>query len=184
MHGQLIISGEKDSVINKYLEDTSVIAKQDLRSRTTRSGNQRLKFTELYIEDRNGNKVQELVSGNDYSIILSYMADGLVENVSVSIGIYGNYGQFLLMCNNEMAGQNFARLSPNGKVKCLLPRLPFSQGIYHINLYCEVKGVVSDWVQEAATLSVVDGDFYGTGKGSPSSHGGFLAHQTWSQIQG
>lgn len=179
--GQIICSGDKDMVIGKYLENTNSIAQQNLRNRTDRRGNQRLKFTELRIEDQNGNMVQEVVSGKDYNIILSYESDDPIMNASISIGIYGNYGQFLLMCNNDMAGYPFEKLPPVGKVTCHLPQLPFSQGNYRINLYGEVKGVLADWVQEAAILTVIDGDFYSTGKGSPSTHGGFLAHQAWSQ---
>lgn len=183
-HGEIVFSGEKDAVINKYLEDSiGAVSHKDLKDRTDRKGNQQLKFTEVDFEDQYGNKVQELSSGKDNSITLSYESDGPVENVSISVGIYGNYGQFLLMCNNEMVGQCFERLPAGGKIKCLLPKFPFSEGTYNINLYCEVKGVLADWVQEAATFAVAGGDFYGTGKGSPSTHGGFLTHQVWSQVQ-
>jgi len=179
-YGQLVFSGEKDIVINEYLEKINAIALQSLRERTDRSGNQRLKFTEISIEDQNGNRVQEMVSGKDHSIVLSYESNGPVEDVSISVGIYGSYGQFLLMCNNEMAGYHFDGLPSQGTVKCALPKLPFSQGTYHVNLYCEVKGILADWVQEATVLTVTNGDYYGTGKHVPLGHSGFLANQIWS----
>jgi lipopolysaccharide transport system ATP-binding protein len=178
--GKLIFNGESDIVINKYLEDIKAIAHQDLTKRIDRTGNQKLKFTHLDLEDQYGNKIQELVSGKDHSIVLSYESDSQVKNVSISIGFSGNYGQFLLLCNNEMAGQLFEALPSKGQIKCKLPHLPFSQGIYNLNLYCKVNGILADWVQEAAAVTVVEGDFYGTGKGSPATHGGFLATQIWS----
>ena len=43
----------------------------------------------------------------------------------------------------------------------------------------EVNGILADWVQEAYQISVVEGNYYGTGKGSPVSHGGFLTQHSW-----
>jgi hypothetical protein len=79
-----------------------------------------------------------------------------------------------------MAGYHFDGLPSQGTVKCALPKLPFSQGTYHVNLYCEVKGILADWVQEATVLTVTNGDYYGTGKHVPLGHSGFLANQIWS----
>lgn len=178
--GELILSGDKDYVIGQYLDNAPRIAQQDLKNRTDRTGSQRLRFTKVSFEGQDGGMIQEMSSGREYTIVLDYESDGGLENVSVSIGVYGNYGQFLLMCNNEMTGVHFGKLPSCGQLRCTLTKLPFAQGVYNINLYCEVKGILADWVQEAATFSVVEGDYYGTGKISPSSHGGFLAPQIWS----
>ena len=102
-----------------------------------------------------------------------------LRNVSISIGFYGLHGQFLLLCNNEMVGQPFELIPPEGQLRCLIPKLPFATGAYNINVYCEVNGILADWVQEAYQISVVEGNYYGTGKGSPASHGGFLAQHSW-----
>jgi hypothetical protein len=40
--------------------------------------------------------------------------------------------------------------------------------------------LLADWVQRAARLSVAEGDFFGTGRLPPSSHGGLLIPHTWS----
>lgn len=178
--GKLLLTGDTNLVINRYLEDVRTISLQELRNRPDRVGNGQFIFTDIWFEDASGKRMQELISGKDTIIVLRYEARSPVRNVVVSIGFYGSFGQFLLMCNNEMSGQRFEVLPSFGLVKCSLPRLPFSQGMYHINLHCEVNGLIADWVQEAATVNVADGDFYGTGKTSPVSHGGFLVSQTWS----
>jgi lipopolysaccharide transport system ATP-binding protein len=38
---------------------------------------------------------------------------------------------------------------------------------------------MADWVQRAALLVVEPGDFYGTGRLPPATHGGVLVKQTW-----
>ena len=180
--GRLALSGNTDYVIEEYLEAISSIARQSLKQRIDRAGSGRLIFTDITFEDNNGKQMQELISGKDIYVILSYEIQGTARNIKASIGFYSNMGQFLLMCDNEMAGQPFETLPPKGQIKCSLPKLPFSQGIYRINLYCEVNGEMSDWIQEAASVAVTNGDFYGTGKNAPSTHGGFLAAQTWSYL--
>jgi lipopolysaccharide transport system ATP-binding protein len=42
-----------------------------------------------------------------------------------------------------------------------------------------VNGIIADWVQQAALLTVEPGDFYGTGRLPPATHGGFLVPQQW-----
>jgi lipopolysaccharide transport system ATP-binding protein len=41
------------------------------------------------------------------------------------------------------------------------------------------SGNIEDWIQEAAVLTVEDGDFFGTGRAPPASHSGMLIPQTW-----
>jgi len=183
-HGSLISFGNTDQIVENYLTDVSIISRQALQDRKDRSGNGRLRFTNIVFEGDDGQKLDELISGQKTSILLSYEAAASLKNVVVSIGFYGNFGQFLLLCNNEMAGVHFEQLPATGQIKCSVPKLPFSQGIYHINLYCDVNGVQADWVQEAASVHVIDGDFYGTGRSVPSSHGGFLTEQVWSNLPG
>lgn len=181
-HGALSYSGETNLAIEKYLEDFKSQASQVLIQRTDRQGNGSLVFTDITFEDNRGKQLQELISGKDTNIILSYETHGTVRNINASIGFFSNRGQFLLMCNNEMAGQPIKTLPRTGQIRCQIPKFPFSQGVYRINLYCEVNSELADWIQEAASITVTDGDFYGTGKNVPSSHGGFLAHQTWSYL--
>jgi lipopolysaccharide transport system ATP-binding protein len=78
-----------------------------------------------------------------------------------------------------MAGTPFNTIPENGEAVCRIPRCPFSPGSYSLNIYCEVNGILADWVQEAKQVTVVEGDFYGTGKLPSVAHGGFLVDQHW-----
>ena len=181
VNGQIATLGKASEVISKYLDSVRGIAFSNLGDRKDRAGNGNLVITRVGYES-DGVHTDTLVSGKDACIVLDYSANRNLRNVSVSIGFYGLYGQFLLMCNNEMAGYSFESLPQNGQIRCSIPRLPFAPGTYNLNLYCEVNGVVADWVQEACQLTVVEGDYYGSGKTSPASHGGFLVSQTWDLI--
>ncbi|NQU09149.1 ABC transporter ATP-binding protein, partial [bacterium] len=56
-------------------------------------------------------------------------------------------------------------------------------GRYLFNLYGEVNGVLADWLQQAGHLSVVGGDFFGTGRLPPASHGGLLIPHRWGYTE-
>ena len=57
-------------------------------------------------------------------------------------------------------------LSGEGWIDFTVPEWPLSGGTYHLSsfLASDRDNVVQDWIDDAATINVVDGDFYGTGK--------------------
>jgi hypothetical protein len=55
-------------------------------------------------------------------------------------------------------------LEGSGYIDFIVPGLPLSEGNYLLHVYLESNGETQDWVMDAAEMSVVDGDFYGTGR--------------------
>jgi lipopolysaccharide transport system ATP-binding protein len=58
-------------------------------------------------------------------------------------------------------------LSGDGWIDFRLPAWPLSGGQYYVMSYVESAREVQDWLHQAALVTVVDGDFYGTGKSYP-----------------
>ena len=79
-----------------------------------------------------------------------------------------------------MTGQDFPQVGPHGKFVAQIQKLPLMPGRYTVNLYAEVNGVLADWITEAAFIDVVEGDFFGSGYLSPSSHGGVVVPHGWT----
>ena len=40
--------------------------------------------------------------------------------------------------------------------------------------------MITDWIQQAVTIVVEPGDFFGTGRMPPQSHAGVLLEQEWA----
>jgi len=78
-----------------------------------------------------------------------------------------------------MLDSDYQTLPTRGQLICKLNRLPLSPGRYLFNVYCEINGVLADWVLEAGALSVIEGDYFGTGRLPPATHGGFLVPHEW-----
>ncbi|MCL4460028.1 MAG: ABC transporter ATP-binding protein [Chloroflexi bacterium] len=180
--GHISASGPVQTVIEQYLNEMKLLAGVSLNGRTDRQGDGKMRLTEVVIRDGAGDPIELAVPGQDITIEIYYAAQELapLRNVSMAIGLYGILGQFLLFCGNEMVGEPFEAIPPKGKMICRIPRFPLAPGRYALNLHCEVNGVLADWVQQASYLTVAEGDFFGSGRLPPSSHGGLLVPHTWS----
>lgn len=179
--GNVVSDGPVANVIEAYLNLASFVASQKLASRPDRSGNGRLRLTKVeFLPSLFGVRTETVRSGDDLEICVSYEGEENLRNLSLSIGINTLSGQTLLLLGNELVGTEWKSVQSSGSIHCSLKRLPLAPGQYHLNLYCLTNGVLADWVQSAATLTVEAGDFFGTGKLPPASHGGLLVGQEWS----
>jgi len=180
--GQVVTSGLPQPVIEKYLATVRPSHAVSLRQRQDRSGDGRMRFTDLVIQDSKGNPISVATSGQDIEISVGYEASDNqpLQKVRVSIVFHDLFEQVLVYCRNDLTGELFKTLSPRGRIVCHIPHLPFYPGRYNFNLHAEVNGIVADWLQPGGTLEVAGGDFYGTGRLPPESHRSFLVPHSWT----
>jgi lipopolysaccharide transport system ATP-binding protein len=53
------------------------------------------------------------------------------------------------------------------QVSFKIDNLNLNKGIYYVTTYIEVDNSLSDWIQNAFSFEIVEGDFYGTGRQVP-----------------
>jgi homopolymeric O-antigen transport system ATP-binding protein len=178
--GRLVASGVTKTVINAYLSSIPALCKTPLEHRTDREGSGRLRFTDIEFRSDEGVPTEVVQAGKTLLISVAYTSTSdTVKNVEISIDIYTQNGQYMLMLDNEMVGADFESVPGVGRFSCRVECFPLSPGQYNITLFCRANGVIVDWVQQAALLTVEPGDFYGTGRLPPATHGGFLIPQKW-----
>ncbi len=73
----------------------------------------------------------------------------------------------------------FYDLAKNGNVYCVLPKLPLMPGNYSLNLFMNDGKESLDFVEQAFSLNVSEGDFYGTGKLNYYNRQGVFVQHTW-----
>jgi lipopolysaccharide transport system ATP-binding protein len=179
-NGRLVESGTTKTVIDAYLSSIPALCHTPLECRTDREGDGRLRFTDIEFRSDEGIPTDVVQAGKTLLISVAYASTSdTMKNVEVSIDIYTQNGQYMLMLDNEMVGADFESVPRVGRFSCQVQRFPLSPGQYHITLFCRVNGIIADWVQQAALLTVEPGDFYGTGRLPPATHGGFLIPQKW-----
>ena len=180
--GEIVTSGPPQEVIQRYLAMVRASYAVPLREREDRVGDGQMRLTGLSVRDNAGNLLSAAACGQDVEIWLSYEAPDSkpLRNVVVGIPLFDAFGQTVVSCGNELTGQVFDSLPPSGTIVCRIPHLPLYPGRYDFNLQVRVSNdVIADWLTPAGELTVVEGDFYGTGRLPALSHRSLLVSHDW-----
>ena len=171
--------------IESYLSETKEIHQVNLRSRKDRTGEGKIRLTDFAVCDEKGNNLDYIVSGQSVILKIFYKCidQEYAHNVTFGIGISSYNGSFITLLSNEISCQPFDMLDRQGYISCQLLKVPFSPGSYTANLIVRQNNIIQDWILDAVSLNVDAGDFYGTGRIPPSSHGGILLEQVWSKFK-
>jgi lipopolysaccharide transport system ATP-binding protein len=173
--GQIKARGTTREVIDRYVDDVKATARVDVRDRVDRDGDGRLRFTEIRVGSGSGVR-----TGDDCEISLCYEGTPGPGRVRVGFAVYGALVEPIFQCLNDTTGDVIAEIAADGAFTCTIPKLPLSPGHYTLSVYCDVDGKVADWVQQAAVLDVLEGDFYGTGRLPSDAHGTFYVDHRWT----
>jgi lipopolysaccharide transport system ATP-binding protein len=91
-------------------------------------------------------------------------------------------GQLLFMCGNQLSGETMQTIPESGQLICHIPRLPLAPGAYAFNFHLSVNGQMADYLLVKLPLTVVEGDYFGTGKLPSMLHGGILVEHSWELL--
>ncbi len=173
--GQLISMGKRDAVISEYLRSVSESYRVDLNDRKDRQGNGSLRFVAFALKDKDGKAVASLQTGEEGRLCLEIQGQDVVSklrNVHIALGIDDELGQRISNLNNEVSGNPIEELEGgSAEIEILLPKVPFHHGNYSFTLYSTVNNEVADWIANAGSFNVEQGDFYGSGKILPEGQG-------------
>ncbi len=180
-HGQVSRDGPIDEAIARYLAGAQALTTVDLAQRLDRQGTGRMKLTSL--EVRTGGVASgALVFGEPGEILLDFEAADEPGPVQVSLGFFSPIAEGAGYVGSEVAGEILQGLPRSGTFVCSLPKVPLLPGSYSVNAFLTVGGEVADWVQDAATLEVQEGDYFGSGKIPPSGYGFVAVPHSWTVV--
>jgi lipopolysaccharide transport system ATP-binding protein len=165
-NGQVVYIGNVVDVISKYMDMGAVKAKIPLKERTDRRGNGRIRFTDVTFLDENNNTVSSATSGKPFSVVLSYSeANGQkARDVDAFIAFHGSFGELLFVCHVRLGRGTFDELPPDGQLICHIPKFPLTPGRYRFSIEIGIApAFLMDSIDDAGSLFVEPGDFYGTG---------------------
>lgn len=173
--------GGVEAAVQKYLTQVHKITKTTLAERTDRQGNGKIRIQDFASFDRDGNEVEYIASGQEVNFRVYYSStQDNVEGVTVAIGITSDTGAFVSMLSNQVAGDAFQSIGRDGYFTCKIRKLPLAPGSYTASLIIRSNEAITDWIQQAVTIVVEPGDFFGTGRMPPQSHAGVLLEQEWT----
>jgi len=186
--GEKVFEGETKLVIDKYIDRSSALAKTELAGRKDRQGNGNVKATAIEVLDEDNNPIDYGVSGEKLTIRMHYKVFGnkVYSSCKAAIAILRNE-QLYLNLSTELVETEQLVLSGEGHIDFVIPNCPLSQSTYMLHSCIEANNEVADWITDAAEISIIDGDFYGTGKNYPSGWKGgkgVLVKFYWRQHEG
>jgi len=177
--------GDVNEAIAAYLTQVHSLAQTKLSDRTDRQGNGKIRITDFRTFDAQANELEYIATGQEVDLRIYYTSkEDHLENVTASISINSQTGSVMSLLSNEMASAPFQDISGQGSMVCKIKKIPLAPGTYTVNVMIRSNEIIQDWLQEAATLVVEPGDFFGTGRMPPQSHGGVLLEQQWDSFSG
>lgn len=177
-NGTVDTIGDTEEVINYYLKkfrNEEVL--KELSLRTDRKGDGRLRFLDYWFENVEGDKIHIIPSGLAYNMVVKIenTSEKKLKNIRISVGIDDDQARRITIYSNDLTNQLISFDSHETKlIKIFVPVNPFQSGNYHFTLFAGGDHHVSDWVINAGSFEVENGDFFNTGRITPVNQGHIL----------
>jgi lipopolysaccharide transport system ATP-binding protein len=182
--GRLVRQGTTKEVLDLYLSNSKEPISRNLGERQDRVGKGEVRVNCLEICDAEGRPLREAVSGKDIALRMHYsVRDGItLKNCRASVAVLKDLVPFALF-STDLVDSTPLTLSSRGVIEIKVADLPLSGGTYSLASFIASDGTCQDSVENAETMDVVDGDFFGTGKLYPDGWQGktVLIRHSWKQ---
>jgi lipopolysaccharide transport system ATP-binding protein len=180
--GKIVRSGKARDVISSYLSEQLELAYVDLDERTDRDGSGNIRLNTIHFEDVAGNVIDRAQSGQPLNIVLRYTAPQVANHVSFEVSFYNTSasGVPIFRCSTLYAGLALQQVRGSGEITCRIPKILLPASNYHLNVSAiEADMGYADYVAAAATLQVVDGDVFGSGRVQSAGDAEAILEHSW-----
>ena len=168
-NGAVEYKGDVFKGLNFYNEINIYDIKKDLKNREDREGNQKLKFTSIKL-----NEGKVIKSGDQLKLSLYYHSKIEMPNFHIAITICKGYDNRIFSVDNLIQGEKINIHKGIGILEVVIPKIYLLKGIYSVNIWCNYKNEVVDYIIDAANLFVEANDIYLSGKELNSKQHGFV----------
>jgi lipopolysaccharide transport system ATP-binding protein len=144
-------------------------------------GSQSVRVTEINIRDQKGNLLNAIQSGQAIDICFHFEVNGStpIDRAIFSIVVKSQLDVPLFLHHNRLTRQDFGVLPRKGSFIIHIPRLPLPPSTYYLTYSIIKDNSYLDGLNNAIQLTVIEGDFYGSGELPPATHGNFLLDASW-----
>lgn len=181
--GRVAKIGNTHEVVEGYADAIRGLAGTEIEARHDREGLGEILLTRIEVMDAQRHPVAAAITGRDVVIRMYYRCAAGKDflNCRVSISVNGRKAQDLFVLSTDIVDPKPLTLRGEGYVDFILPELPLTGGAYFFQSYIESNGHAQDWIKNVAPFSVLDADYYGTGKLCPPGWeaNGVLVRYRW-----
>ncbi|QSV72548.1 MAG: ABC transporter ATP-binding protein [Aphanizomenon flos-aquae KM1D3_PB] len=182
--GKVIFKGAQIEAINHYLRSVSELTDSSLTDRLDRQGSGEIRIVKIEIKDDNEKVLDVIKSGQNISIYL-YFETKIKNDKKVLAGISfkTSLDNPVFLHHNRLTQNDFDISGDSGAFICRIKNFPLPPSIYKLG-YSIMPNYGKDSryfdsIADAIDVTVVDGDFYGSGEVPPISHGVCLINAMW-----
>ena len=166
--GRVVGDGRPQQIIEQYMSEAFTGAGTSLADRTDRYTKGELMVQAITFLDEKLNPVQPATSGQHLVIRVHYQCHTRKVFKDMRVMIVVNRDERTsCIFSTDLVSRTPLDLEGSGYVDFHVPHLPLCGGRYFLHAAIENNTVTQDWVQYAAELQVLDGDYYGTGRMYP-----------------
>ena len=182
--GHLDFFGDTQLAVAEYISGLSAGESDDLAQRADREGGGRARVQKLTLLDEYGAPKDIVQSGEPLTVALEYLSseEKPLKNAFFEVKVFNQYGEQLFILSSFLTGQFFDILPGRGTVYCRVPAFLVTPDIYSTTVRFYVNSQLEDLVSNASRLTVIEGDFFGSGKSAQKKiDGTFIMPQTWHE---
>jgi lipopolysaccharide transport system ATP-binding protein len=166
--GKLVFEGTSRDAVRHYLGSLSGARDSTRHVIDLTTGSERqsglLKQLEFYT---NGNQplVEGLQIGSGFRVRVHFDLPHLTSNFNVGLGFNNAFGQRAFTAGSQFAPDRHpgALIGPQVLI-CDVPSLTLTPGEYSLNVWLEIENAEVDSANDAASILILESDYYGTGK--------------------
>ncbi len=182
-NGEIVDFGDTRSMITQYMEFNQQKTALDLNQRTDRKGNQSIKIENIrFIHSETKHLLDIILSGTPVTVEFDYSCNNPedIQNVRLAIAFTFSDGSERFVLDNYFTNTQFSNIKNKGKFKCMIKKWPLNQGKYTYRYNLDANNTLADRLENAGSINVDLGDFYGSGRKVASHLNGVLIDQDWS----
>lgn len=171
-NGKKVFEGDAGEGIQFYLRNSTHDSYANFESLVERKGKGNVQLLNAKIYGINENVLPQTGQPFTMEFLLKNKTNVMRKDLRFDLRIDDGFGQRMIWMSDSLfriEGSNVC-----DKVIFKLPKLNLNQGVYFVTTHITVKGEVSDWIQNAFTFTVAEGDFYGSGKKVPTNQSNVL----------
>jgi lipopolysaccharide transport system ATP-binding protein len=178
--GTLVARGPTKAVIDDYLCQLSSTA-STLRGGAVkeRSGDGRLCFTDAYLCDQSGHRIDTPGSGSLVDITLEFVSERDLSRVQFMLTLYSHAGIAVTHCSVDACGARPHVPKGRGRVVCRIPKLPLPYGRYRLAIAAADETETMDLIPTACVFSVETSNFFPRPFMPPAESSTVLLEHSW-----
>lgn len=166
-NGMVVLDNKIDLVVGNYL-NSSIVNKNEVVADVfdvKRSNGKYKIIKKVWIENSKGEIVNNLWTGESFSVKFAFESDFELDNLDFGFGIENEFGIRISSLNNSVLGKK-SKITLSRGTACLDIINPnFNEGVYYLSLSVVRNGLEwIDYVEQAHTFSIEASDVYNSGK--------------------